>query len=154
MGGKDHPERAARRGERHLLRELPVGQQPHEQLVGPGYPQGWGRPWRPGHGVLLLYGLRHLEGAERSVTGPRRPGPAGAGGRPTWLTHSTGLRKVQLSRRSSAPSASRRWALRARAALSNSERKGAATESMTTRRAMPRASSTGTFSLTHCSRVS
>ena len=68
--------------------------------------------------------------------------------------HSTGLRKAQLSRRSSAPSASRRWALRARAAPSNSQRKGAATESMTTRRAMPRASSTGTFSLTHCSRVS
>lgn len=86
--------------------------------------------------------------------GPAGPAPRGAGGRPTWLTHSTGLRKAQLSRRSSAPSASRRWALRARAAPSNSQRKGAATESTTSSRAIPRASSTGTFSLTQCSRVS
>lgn len=68
--------------------------------------------------------------------------------------HSTGLRKVQLSRRSSAPSACRRRALRAEAAWSNSQRNGAATESMTTRRAMPRDRSTGTFLRTHSSRVS
>lgn len=77
-----------------------------------------------------------------------------AGRRPTWLMQSTGLRKAQLSRRSSAPSACRRLALRAESAPANSQRNGAATESMTSRRATPRDSSTGTFRLTQSSRVS
>lgn len=70
------------------------------------------------------------------------------------MMQSTGLRKAQLSRRSSAPSACRRLALRAESAPANSQRNGAATESMTSRRATPRDSSTGTFRLTQSSRVS
>jgi len=68
--------------------------------------------------------------------------------------HSTGLWKVQLSRRRAAPSACRRRALGTEAAPSNSQRNGAATESMTTKRAMPRDSSAGTFFVTHSRRVS
>ena len=37
-------------------------------------------PWWPGHQVLLLHGLCHLEGAERSVMRPCWPGPAGGWG--------------------------------------------------------------------------
>lgn len=70
------------------------------------------------------------------------------------MMQSTGLRKVQLSRRSVAPSACRRWALGAGLGPSGSQRNGAATESMTTRRTIPRDSSTGTFLCTHSSSVS
>lgn len=93
MGGKDHPERAARRGERHLLRELPVGQQPHEQLVGPGYPQGWGRP-EMGNTMRHLW-HQHLPPPEPPVLrasltlAARPPSPA-----PLWPPSPGGCRAV------------------------------------------------------------
>lgn len=70
------------------------------------------------------------------------------------MMQSAGLWKVQLSRRRAAPSACSCRARGAEAGPSGSQRNGAATESMTTRRAIPRDSSTGTFLLTHSSRVS
>lgn len=73
---------------------------------------------------------------------------------PTWLMQSTGLRKVLLSRRSVAPRDCRCLARVAEAWPSNAQRKGPATESTTTRRAMPRDSRTGTLVLTHSSKVS
>lgn len=70
MGGGDYPEGAARRGERRLLRALPFGQQPHKQLVGPGYPQGWGHP-ETGNSMRHLWNQR--------LPPPRRaPRPQGA----------------------------------------------------------------------------
>lgn len=72
----------------------------------------------------------------------------------TWLMQSTGLWKVLLSRRSVAPRDCRCLARVAEAWPSNSQRKGPATESTTTRRAMPRDSRMGTLVLTHSSKVS
>lgn len=40
VGGEDYPQGAARAALRGFLRALPIGHQPHEQLVGPGDAEG------------------------------------------------------------------------------------------------------------------
>ena len=47
MGGGDHPQGAAGWGGGGFLGALPVGHQPHQELVGPGYSQGRRHPLSP-----------------------------------------------------------------------------------------------------------
>lgn len=48
VGGEDQPQGAAGWGGGGLLRAAPVHQQPHQELAGPGYSEGWRRPLSPG----------------------------------------------------------------------------------------------------------
>lgn len=76
VGGEDHPQGAggvARRGTGVL--RAPVGHQPHQQLVGPGHPEGWRDPRLPGPG-----GGQAGHSAPRPRRPPPCPGPAHPGG--------------------------------------------------------------------------
>lgn len=175
MGGKEHPQGPGWAAEGSLFFAEPLSQQSHQELVSPGYAKGWGNtlvpePEKQEAGKLVLRRL----GGPRPLRPSCAPGtcaevhvphgcthPSGPCAAPcsstasvTWLMHSTGLWKALLSSRSTAPRDCRRLALGAEAWLSNSQRNGAATESMTTRRAMPRDSRTGTFLFTHSSKAS
>lgn len=74
MGGGEHPQGAAGRGGGGLLRAQPVGHQPHQELVGPGYAQGRRSPLSPDteteNSPTVLCCVW--------ICGPRHPCPRGA----------------------------------------------------------------------------
>lgn len=149
------PRAGARRSPGALGREAGHGQNQAALPHGPPPPPPCPRP-RPLTGAPSPAPPRPPSPGRWVRVSGRAPALGGEGGGwgPTWLTQSTGLRKVQLSRRSAAPSACRARARRTEAGASNPQRNGAATESMTTRRTIPRDSSTGTFLRTHSSSAS